>query len=187
MPILKAYEAALECIKVLSRSQAGSSYLATLTGIKTLKLHAQTPSADSNPNTLISMKSQQLAVSAICNTLLLHQSAPPICSKVGLGDWALRELAQTSEGIGDEMWSFLMGRVVMVLTSRAEYGFLARMVDELNGLVVLYTVCDSSFGTGLLLTGFSTAITKRYQASGSFRPCSCGISQDPVPCLCSLP
>jgi hypothetical protein len=182
-----AYESALECIKILSRSQAGSSYLASATGIKVLQFHAQTPSTNSNPKTPIAAKSQHLAVSAICNTLLLHQSAPSICAKAGLGDWALRELVRISEGEGDEMWSFLMGRVVMVLTSRAGYGFLERMVDELSGLTVLHDVGVPSFGTGRLLTGVCPALTRRYPISGTFFPCARGIPEDPVSCFCSLP
>lgn len=129
-----AYETALECIKVLSRSAAGTSYLSTPAGIQTLRQHAQHETGNSTP------KARQHAVSALCNVLLLHPIAPVLCVREGLGDWALRELASDVSTGKDQMWSFLMARVIMVLTSRATYGFLERLVDDLNGLSIFKAV-----------------------------------------------
>jgi hypothetical protein len=134
-----AYETALECIKVLSRSPAGTSHLTTAIAIRTLIHHAQYSAAVSTDIT----KGQQHAVSALCNTLLLHQNAPSLCVKEGLGDWALSQLAGDVDNGQDQTWPFLMGRIIMVLTSRATYGFLERLVDELNGLSVFKAVRHS--------------------------------------------
>ncbi|KAJ9122542.1 hypothetical protein QFC22_001971 [Naganishia vaughanmartiniae] len=134
----QTYNAALECIKVLSRSQAGSSSLSTPFNIQTLIFHAKGLQEESSPAVKGGRKSQHLAISAICNTLLLHQTAPELYAKAGLGDWALQQLDGTDATTENErIWLFLMGRVVMVLTSRATYGFLDRMVDQLDGLWVL--------------------------------------------------
>ncbi|KAJ9098671.1 hypothetical protein QFC21_004319 [Naganishia friedmannii] len=133
----ETYEAALECLKVLSRSQAGSSSLSTAPGMQTLISHAKGPFAGST-TVKGGSKIQHLAISAICNTLLLHQNAPELYAKAGLGDWAVKQLDETATTTDNEkMWSFLMGRVVMVLTSRATYGFLGKMVDELEGIRIL--------------------------------------------------
>ncbi|KAJ9094110.1 hypothetical protein QFC19_008062 [Naganishia cerealis] len=133
----ETYEAALECVKVLSRSQAGSSSLSTPASIQILLFHAKGQTKKATALTG-GCKSQQSAVSAVCNTLLLHQNAPELYAKAGYGDWAIKQLDETDASTENErMWSFLMGRVVMILTSRATYGFLGKMVDELEGLRIL--------------------------------------------------
>jgi hypothetical protein len=139
---ITAYEIALECIKVLSRSPSGSSHLSSSAGIRTLAYHAKYSPGDRTTDRSVT-KGQQHAVSALCNTLLLHQNAPALCVKGGLGDWALAELsAEKNEG-PDQTWPFLMARMIMVLTSRATYGFLERLVDDLNGLGIIKAVSKS--------------------------------------------
>lgn len=135
-----AYEIALECIKVFSRTPTGTGHLSTPAAIRTLIHHAQ---HSGEPATGIS-KGQQHAISALCNTLLLHQNAPSLCVKEGLGDWALSQLAGDADKGQDGTWAFLMCRIIMVLTSRATYGFLGRLVDELDGLSVFKAVRYSS-------------------------------------------
>ncbi|KAJ9113705.1 hypothetical protein QFC20_001728 [Naganishia adeliensis] len=129
---VQTYETALECIKVLSRTPTGTAHLSIPAAIRTQIHHAQ---HSGEPATGIT-KGQQHAVSALCNTLLLHQNAPSLCVKEGLGDWALGQLAGDADKGQDGTWAFLMGRIIMVLTSRATYGFLERLVDELDGLSV---------------------------------------------------
>lgn len=63
--------------------------------------------------------------------------------KEGLGDWALRELSAPGNTEQDQTWAFLMARIIMVLTSRATYGFLEKLVDDLNGLGIIKAVRNS--------------------------------------------
>jgi hypothetical protein len=153
-----AYEIALECIKVLSRSPVGSSHLSSSAGIKTLAYHAKHSPLNRTADQSVT-KSQQHAVSALCNTLLLHQNAPALCVKEGLGDWALAELAAVkNEGL-DQMWPFLMARMIMVLTSRATYGFLESLVDDLDGLGIIKAVSKSPSFRGITIDNlFSQSI-----------------------------
>lgn len=180
-----AYETVLECIKILSRTQARSSYLASTTGLRTLQFHTQTPPAGSEATH--ATKSQQHAVSAICNVLLLHATAPEICTKEGLGDWAARQLASQTAQQVDETWLFLMARVIMVLTSQATYGFLERLVDGLSGLDVVQAVCSvQELENEYSLSRCVLAIARRYPASRSLIPCCRGISEDSISHLCTI-
>lgn len=80
--------------------------------------------------------------------------------KEGLGDWALAELAAVkNEGL-DQMWPFLMARMIMVLTSRATYGFLESLVDDLDGLGIIKAVSKSPSFRGITIDNlFSQSIS----------------------------